>query len=163
MRQIMSLRWSDYECDNIFNFLTPEGTTKEEFEKLCNNSLKKAAEIAIAHNGWTSCDDLRETETRMTWVGWNNIVDALAYCILPTHGYEMVELPQVCYTGTSMIRDRDHDDDDNLLDEAFDIISDYNNKVAENHAQELERFCIAKKAGELKTLEEWEKEDNDLL
>ncbi len=148
---VFCLTWADYECKDDHYFLAPEGATQEDFQNLCNSLLKDAAVEACRVGGmtWGGIPDDAE-ERSPSWVGWANLVHVLAYKLLPQHGYQPVQLPTVCYAGTSIIRDREYDDEEKLLsEEAFNIIVQHNKKVEDNlnaHHEELRKQREAEKA-----------------
>jgi len=130
---ILCLTWADYECQENFYFEAPEGTTEGDFQGLCNSLLSEAAQEACRLGGNTWGYIPEDAETRdPTWVGWSTIVHVLAHKLLPARGYKQVQLPTVCYAGTTIIRDKEYDDAENLLkQEAFDIIAAHNQKVSD--------------------------------
>ena len=128
---IVCLTWADYECQENYYFDAPEGTTEQDFRKLCDSLLKEAAEEAIRLKGYTLPGIVPLEDDKPTWVGWMNLVQVLADKILPKHGYQPVKFPAAIYSGSTIIRDKSFDDPDGILKDAFDIINQHNESVHE--------------------------------
>ncbi len=139
MKQIFCLEWGTYDCSVEFYLLAPEGTTQEDFKKLCDSLLDVAAYEACLVKGLTwggIPDDFEDREPAQ--VGWNSIVHVLAVNILPKYGYEVVSLPTVSYNGSTIISDKEYDNEESLLsEEAFNFIKGYNDKIEQDSRERM--------------------------
>jgi hypothetical protein len=125
---IVQLTRSDYDCQENFYFKAPEGVTGNDFKVLCNKLLKDAIQEILSNNGhsyeWTVDKEMP------FYIGWDGIIRTLAHKILPKHGYELIKFPTAAYCGTGIIRNKEYDDEYNLLsDDDLQTIIQHNKKV----------------------------------
>lgn len=96
MRQIVCLKYHDYEMEVNHFLLSPENP-EVEFKTLCDSLLDEAVEKV--------CQKCKDEKPFGFFVGWMNIVETLAD-ILVSQGYEKTIIPTVDYFGATIISNK---------------------------------------------------------
>jgi hypothetical protein len=139
MRNILQLSYGWYDSGKDYYLLAPEGVTLGDFHALCDSLIPEAGRESLKYGGWSKeygiDPEARFKEYGGTWIGWSDIVEKLAHLLVEKHGYERVQLPQVAYSGTEIMRSNDfYDEDDKkqallIGQEVLQAIIDHNNMV----------------------------------
>lgn len=129
-RPIFILVYSSWDWEKNYYFYGPEGSTREQFEELCEQLLPKAGYKAVQ----------KQVRSELgSWVTWNDVVESLVP-LLQEQGYQSFDLPKVeinC-TGIIGISARSHGMD-YRLGFANKLIYDYNRALDEKIKKETEK------------------------
>lgn len=136
-KPIYDLVYSSWEWEKHYYFHGPDGTTKEQFEELCEQLLPKAGYKAVQKQVRSDYG---------SWVTWQDVVEWLIP-LLQERGYQLLELPKVeinC-SGIIGISARNHGMDQRL-GFANKLIYDYNRALDEKIKKEVneKRSCKGK-------------------
>jgi hypothetical protein len=85
------------------HLIAPEGTTPEQFTKLCDDLIEPAVDELIRRNGRAIYPPDEELDDFKTWIGWDGIVETIAKKLLPQHGYQIVRFHEVTMWGGGII------------------------------------------------------------
>lgn len=149
---LFRLRWGDYDTEQNYFLSGPDNVTGEEFLALCSALIRPAAQIALEMKGNTWQEHFEKSDPQefiwMGQVGWMNIVQVLAYKLLPQHGFHLIEIPTATFNGPGIIWDHD-DDPHGLMGEFLGEIIEYNKSIFKKSVEEREdEKCIQQGNGQ---------------
>lgn len=105
---LVSYSWyEDYEPTLMY------GQKVKDWEKLCDDLMPQAVEIALSKNSKIS-------------IGWPEIVESLVEA-LQSKGYKKIKPDEACYWGSTIICDDDNEPD--LTTELIEKICKHNDKL----------------------------------
>ena len=134
---IFDLVYADYDWQEHYFFSVPEGTTLEDFEKLCNRLIPQAGYRAALK---------KSSPKKEGWICWSDVVEALI-SLLEEQGYQRVNIDAYQMEGGHIIGIHDEETDPRL-GFAGPIIIAHNIKLEKKYAEERK----AKRALRLGTL-----------
>lgn len=97
--KIFTLAHADYEEYSPFFFKAPEGSTEEDFKKLCNELIEPSIDLLIKNKGIFNQSNYTG---KGAYVGWREIVESICYLLLE-HGYEQIKFYEITMFGPSII------------------------------------------------------------
>ena len=122
---IFDLVYEDYDFHEHYFFDAPEGTTLEDFEKLCNRLMPQAGYRAAIK---------KSLPKKEGWICWSDVVEALV-SLLEEQGYQRVDIDAYHMEGGHIIGVND-DEVDARLGFASPIIIAHNVKLEKKYAEE---------------------------
>lgn len=124
---IFDLVYSDYDWTEHYFFSGPDGTSVEDFEKLCNQILPRAGYRAAIKKSDPKNDG---------WICWSDVVEALV-SLLEEQGYQRVYIDSftITFPGASIIGINDKPID-SRLGFSSQIITAHNHKIEKKLAEE---------------------------
>jgi len=122
---IFDLVYSDYDWQEHHFVKAPDGTTLEDFQKLCDSLMPKAGYKAI----------LKRSSPKVGgWVCWSDVVESLV-SLLEEQGYQRIILGSYVVNGGVIIRPDDYEGKEKL-GFSCQAISSYNGKLERKLAEE---------------------------
>lgn len=135
---VFDVVYADFDWKEHFFLEGPEGTTSEEFKKLCNRLLPKAGYRAALKS---------LSPKQKGWIGWRDVVESLV-SLLEQRGYQRVSLETVEVSGGNIVG---IDDEEDSLYERLEfsgpLLAEYNRKLEKRLTEErkLRKFSSLKK------------------
>ncbi len=122
---IFDLVYSDYDWQEHYFFEAPEGSTLEDFEKLCNQLMPKAGYRAALK---------KSSPKKGGWICWSDVVESLI-SLLEEQGYQRIFIDSYYMDGGSIIGIND-DDAEERLGFSGKLIINYNRELDKKLAEE---------------------------
>ena len=131
---LFDLVYSDYDWSEHYFFEGPEGSTVEDFEKICDSLIPKAGYQAALK---------KASPKDGGWICWRDVVESLV-SLLEEQGYQRVFIDSYEMEGGSIIGIHEKDPPDERLGFAGQLIINYNRKLEEKMAKEREAKRLLK-------------------
>lgn len=122
---IFDLVYSDYDWQEHYFFEAPDGSTLEDFEKVCNQLMPKAGYRAALK---------KSTPKEGGWICWSDVVESLI-SLLEEQGYQRVYLESYRMDGGSIVGFND-DNVEERLGFSSNLIINYNKELEKKMAEE---------------------------
>ncbi len=122
---IFDLVYSDYDWQEHYFFSGPEGSTLEDFRKLCDQLIPKAGYKATLKRSYPKAGG---------WICWGDVVESLIP-LLEEQGYQRVSIDSYQVDVGNIIGLNEDDLDDRLGFAGYPIMA-YNRKLEKKMAEE---------------------------
>jgi hypothetical protein len=122
---IFDLVYSDYDWQEHYFFKAPEGSTLEDFKKLCDQLMPKAGYKAALK---------KSVPKEGGWICWSDVVESLI-SLLEEQGYQRVSIDSHQLKGGSIVGFND-DNAEDRLGFSCKLIINYNKELEKKLAEE---------------------------
>jgi hypothetical protein len=123
---VFDLVYSDYDWQEHYFFSGPEGTTLEDFKKLCDSLLPQAGYKATLK---------RSSPKSGGRICWSDVVESLV-SLLEDQGYQRISIDSYSIDNTGFIIGLHEGDLDNRLGFSWQAIVSFNQKLEKKLSEE---------------------------